>query len=100
MCDWDSQHYKRQLSIIDSSGEDGKACIILPLTRSTRVRIHLLANFFFSLFKFQITSEKHLFLIKMKEIIKVENKVSGWVRCSEGFIDPIRWHPFNNLNSN
>ncbi len=70
MCDCASQHYKRRMSIISSSGADDKACVILVLTRSTRVRIRLLANFFFSLFKFKITSERHLFLIKMKEIIK------------------------------
>ncbi len=40
---------------------------------------------------------RHLFSIKMKEIIKkLKIKVSG--RCRERFIVPIRWHPFNNLN--
>ncbi len=43
-------------------------CVLLILTRSTRVRICLLVNFF--LLPFQITSEKHLFSIKIKEIIK------------------------------
>ncbi len=36
--------------------------VSLVLTRSTRVRIHLFGKLFFSLFKFQITSEKHLFI--------------------------------------
>ncbi len=41
--------------------------------------------------------ERHLFSIKMKEIIKkLKIKVPGRVR--KGFIVPIRWHPFNNLN--
>ncbi len=43
------------------------------------------AELFFSLFKFQITSEKHFFSVKMKEITKkVENKVSGRVRVGVG----------------
>ncbi len=51
-----------------------------------------------------IASERHLFSIKMKENNqKVEIKVSGRVRVRVGvgrdFV-PIRWHPFNNLNSN
>ncbi len=83
--------------VVSCSGADGKACVVLLLTRSTQVRICLLANFFFSLFKFQITSEKHLFFNKNEANNQtVENKVSG--RCREGFIVPIRWHPFNNLN--
>ncbi len=55
------------------------------------------AELFFSLFKSHIASERHLFSIKMKEIIKkLKIRVSG--RCREGFIVPIMWHPFNNLN--
>ncbi len=56
---------------------------------------------FFSLFKFQITSEKHLFFNKNKgNNQNVENKVSGRVRVVVvgGLIVPIRWHPVNNLN--
>ncbi len=50
-------------------------------------------------FFFQISYHigRHLVSIKMKEIIKVEYKVS--VRVGrEGFIVPIMWHPFNNIN--
>ncbi len=52
-----------------------------------------LPNFFFSLFKCHIASERHLFSIKMKEIIKkLKIKVSGRAkgRCRKGFIVPIR----------
>ncbi len=39
------------------------------------------AELFFSLFKFHIASERHLFSIKMKEIIKkLKIRVSGRVR--------------------
>ncbi len=55
------------------------------------------AELFFSLFKSHIASERHLFSIKMKEVIKkLKIRVSGRVR--EGVIVPIRWHAFNNLN--
>ncbi len=55
---------------------------------------------FFSLFKFHITSEKHLFSIKIKEIIKKYYylNIKVLIKYREGFIVPIRWHPFNNLN--
>ncbi len=70
-CDLAGQYYKGQLPVVSPSGTCGKMSVGLILTRSTRVRIHLLANFFFlSLFKFQITSEKHLFSINIKEITK------------------------------
>ncbi len=54
------------------------------------------SSLFFSLFKFQITSEKHLFLIKIKEII-IKLKIKYWAGLGVPFV-PIRWHPFNNFN--
>ncbi len=96
MCDWAGQYYKRLFVVVISSGADGKMCTLFVLTRSTRVRIHLLANFFLP---FQISNHiRKAFLLKKNEgnNQEVENKVSG--RCREGFIVPIRWHPFNNLN--
>ncbi len=54
---------------------------------------------FFSLFKSHIASERQLFSIKMKEIIKkLTIKYQVGLGDRKGFIDPIRWHPFNNLN--
>ncbi len=38
--------------------------------RLTRVRVHILPNLFSPFFKSHIASERHLFSIKMKEIIK------------------------------
>ncbi len=45
-CDWTSQHYKTLLTVVIPSCADGKVCVVLILTRSTRVRIRLLVNFF------------------------------------------------------
>ncbi len=42
---------------------------------------------------------KALFSIKIKEIIK-KLKIKYRVGVGMGFIAPIRWHPFNNLNKN
>ncbi len=56
--------------------------------RSTRVRIHLLANVFF--LPFQITSEKHLYIyIKKNEINnqKVANKVKVRVDVGRALVD-------------
>ncbi len=56
------------------------------------------AKLFFFVFKSHITSERRLFSIKMKEIIKKLTKYQVGLWDRKGFIDPIRWHPFNNLN--
>ncbi len=60
-------------------------CVILLLMQLTGVRNRVLANFFFSLLKFQVTSDKHFFLYKNEgNNTKVENKVSGRVRVGVG----------------
>ncbi len=98
---WLWSRLQRTTLIVSSSGADGKACVILLLTRSTRGSNLPFGELFFLPFQIQITSEKHLFFNKNEgNNQKVENNVSGRVRveCREGFIDPIRWHPFTNLN--
>ncbi len=58
------------------SGRSGEVvCVILLLTRSTRVRICLLANFFSPFSNFKSHQKSIYFLIKMKEIIKVSGRV-------------------------
>uniref|UniRef100_A0A671QM72 Ig-like domain-containing protein n=1 Tax=Sinocyclocheilus anshuiensis TaxID=1608454 RepID=A0A671QM72_9TELE len=64
----DGQHYKRRLAIVSFSGVDGKVRIVVFLTRLTRVSAFY--RTFFSPFKSHITSERHLFSIKITEIIK------------------------------
>ncbi len=49
-------------------------------------------EFFFSLFKSHIA---FIFNINEGNNQQVEDEVSGM--CREGFIVPIRWHPFNSL---
>ncbi len=58
---------KRQLFSISVSGVDGKTHAIYAVDQSSRPPF---AKLFFSLFKSHIASERHLFSIKMKEIIK------------------------------
>ncbi len=63
-----TKYYKRPLSNYSSSGANGEVRIKVVLTRSTRVRI-ILPNFFSYLFKTDVSLEKHVFSIIMKEII-------------------------------
>ncbi len=91
MSDRDDQYYKRWMTFISSSGVDGKTCVEFMLMRSTRVRIRFSANLFLP---FQITS--FIFNKNERNNQKVENKVTG--KLKEGFIVPVRWHSFNNLN--
>ncbi len=58
--------YKTRLFICISNGAGGKACSMVFLTRETRVPVRLLPKSFFSLFTSLITSERHLFSIKIK----------------------------------
>ncbi len=54
---------------VSSSGADGKTCVLFYDANDTGSKPPF-GKLFFSLFKFHITSEKHLFSIKKKEIIK------------------------------
>ncbi len=69
MCDWTSQYYIRHSPVIRFSGADGKTSHTLFDAIDPSSNLHF-GKLFFSLFKFQITPETHLFLRKMKEIIK------------------------------
>ncbi len=69
MCDWASQYYIRRSPGIRFSGADGKMCHTLFDAIDPSSNLHFVKKKF-SLFKFQITPEMHLFLRKIKEIIK------------------------------
>ncbi len=84
MCYWASQHYKRRRLTIGFRGADGKACVIIVLKRSTRVRVLLLANFFSPFSNFKSHHIREAFICNKK----CESKVSGRVRVGvyrEGF---------------
>ncbi len=69
MCDCATQDYRRRLSVISSTGADDKVCdtsfdMIDPGSNLP------FSKLFSPFSNFKITSEKHLCLIKMKEITK------------------------------
>ncbi len=71
------------------------------LMRSTPSSNPPFGEIVFSLFKSHISSERHLFLIKLKEIIK-KLKIKYRVGVGRALLSVltllyIRWHPFNSL---